>query len=56
MTSGVYVLGGMCLWGKCPGGKYPWGKCLGGTCPGGVLSCHCEKEVMLWSEGSTFAN
>ena len=36
MSSGEYVLGGMCPGGKCPGGKfprgiYPWGKCQGGN-------------------------
>ena len=29
MSSGLYVLEGMCPGAKCPGGIYPWGKCLG---------------------------
>ena len=32
---GVYVLGGICPGGKCPGGYKSGGKCPGGTCRGG---------------------
>ena len=36
MSWGVYVLGGMCPRGKCPGGLSDQGVCvLGGKCPGG---------------------
>ena len=51
MSQGVYVLGGKCPRGKCPGGKCPrgicpGGKCLRGTCPEGFV---LEPSLKQWS-------